>query len=259
MCYDKKVGTKLEVDYARIYGTTPTEIEHYRKELEEGLKAKSYYQSGFDHSLNPVITNDQPKDIQFYQWGLMPWFSKTPQDAVISARKCLNARGETIFDKPSFREPALKKRCLVTCVDGFYEHFHFGKQTYPFFIYRKDDKPMTFAGLWDVWKDPDGVKRHSYSIVTTKANKLLTRIHNNPKSESAESRIPVILPEELMWDWLNPINDQADKDLIRSLIQTYPDENLTAHPVRKLKGNAGTGNKPIASEPFEYPELALAF
>lgn len=112
----------------------------------------------------------------------------------------LNARGETIFEKPSFRTSAKNHRCIIY-VAGFYEHHHYNNKTYPFFIYRKDAQPMALAGLWSEWKNPDtGGRLNTFSIVTTKGNKMMARIHNNPKLK--EPRMPVILPSELEDEWL---------------------------------------------------------
>lgn len=106
-----------------------------------------------------------------------------------SWNQTLNARGESIFEKPAFRNSARNKRCIVH-VEGFYEHHHFGKRTYPDFIRLKDHDDFALAALWEECKDPaTGVALHTFSIVTTEANDLLRRIHNNPKLEGP--RMPV--------------------------------------------------------------------
>jgi putative SOS response-associated peptidase YedK len=119
----------------------------------------------------------------------------------------------------------------------------------------KDDSPMTFAGLWDEWKDEaSGIVRRTYTVVTTRANPMMARIHNNPKLEEGP-RMPLILPKELEQDWLKPIHEKADHDLIETLIQPYDEEELEAFTVRRLRGKEGVGNKPEAVQSFRYAEL----
>lgn len=136
----------------------------------------------------------------------------------------LNARGETIFEKSSFRTAAKNNRCIIY-VDGFYEHHHYNKKTYPFYIYRKDKQPMALAGLWSEWKNPDtGGTLNTFSIVTTNGNAMMAKIHNNPNLE--EPRMPVILPTELEDKWLHSINDELDIKAIKELIREYPEDEL---------------------------------
>jgi len=162
----------------------------------------------------------------------------------------LNARGETLFDKASFKNSAKNKRCLLQ-IDGFYEHHHYKGKTYPFFITRKDKLPLTLAGLWVNWLNKDtGETIKSFTIVTTKANDLLTKIHNNPKLK--EPRMPFLLSDDLADDWLST---NENKDEITSLIQPYTVNELTAHTVRRLRGKADPGNVKEISDPFEYADL----
>ncbi|MGM1055625.1 MAG: SOS response-associated peptidase [Bacteroidota bacterium] len=138
----------------------------------------------------------------------------------------MECQGETIFEKPSFRESAKNNRCLIY-IDGFYEHHHFNGKTFPFYIHRKNDKPLFLAGLWSEWTDQEtGVTLNIFSIVTTKGNKMLAKIHNNPKLEGP--RIPLILPQELEDKWLDPIENELDIKSIQELIKEYPDEELDA-------------------------------
>src|SRR5690606_22562711 len=165
----------------------------------------------------------------------------------------LNARGETIFEKNSFRSAAKKSRCLIY-VDGFYEHHHFNKETYPFFIHRKDKEPMILAGLYNEWNNPDtGGKLTSFSIVTTTGNSMMGQIHNNPKLDGP--RMPVILPDELADKWLIEYKDELDKRSIEELVREYPATELSAYTVDKLRGKNSKGNSEEASKPFYYAEL----
>jgi putative SOS response-associated peptidase YedK len=258
MCYDKSYLSQKIERYAKRYANSPEEEEFVKKQISDLNITPTHYVNGYVHPLAPVITNEDPKLIQAFSWGLIPSWSKDAFSAVKISNQCLNARGETIFDKPAFRSAATRRRCLVICVDGFFEYYHYAKSTYPHFIKLKNNEPMTFAGLWERWENIEqGLVMHTYTIVTTTANKFMQKIHNNPKREGAESRMPVILPKALERDWLKPINDKADKELLQQLLLPYPVDLMEAYPVRQLKGKHGIGNVPEANEPFDYPELAL--
>ncbi len=254
MCYDKEYLARKNYNYAKRYSHSLEDIEYYRKQLEQFPPA--YYVSGFSHPRVPVITDDHPNEIQGFSWGLIPFWVKDAFTAVKLSNQCLNARGETIFEKPAFKNSAMRKRCLITCIDGFFEHYHFKGKKYPYFISLKDDEPMTFAGLWERWENKEeGIIRNTYTIVTTKANKLMAHLHNNPKRELGDSRMPVILPKELEREWLKPINDKVDKEMIQELIKPFPDDLMEAWPVRQLKGKNGVGNSELAHQKFDYAEL----
>ena len=165
----------------------------------------------------------------------------------------MNARGETIFEKPSFRDAAKNNRCIIY-IDGFYEHHHFKNNTYPFFIQKKDKNPIALAGLWSEWiNSKTGGKINTFSIVTTEGNSLMSKIHNNPKLKGP--RMPLILPEEIEEKWLNPIIEELDIHLIQDLIQSYPADELKAHTVNKLRGKDYKGNVEEISEEVIYKEL----
>ncbi|MFC4094848.1 SOS response-associated peptidase [Euzebyella saccharophila] len=171
--------------------------------------------------------------------------------------KTLNARGETIFELPSFRDSAKKRRCLIH-IDGFYEHHHFDDNTYPFFISRKDEKPLTLASLWSEWTNKeDGSHWNTFSVVTTEGNPLMSNIHNNPKLKGP--RMPLILPEELENDWIEPYDenlwDKGQKKALEELIQSYPEEELKAHTVARLRGKEYAPNISDISEHIIYKEL----
>jgi putative SOS response-associated peptidase YedK len=204
-----------------------------------------------------VFTNEKPDEPQAFVWGLIPSWVKSAVDAKKFYNQTLNARGETIFEKPSFKTPAKSKRCLVY-IDGFYEFYHAGGKTYPFHIVMKDDSPMALAGLYDEWVNKEtGEIVHSVTLVTTKANETMSRIHNNPKAD--EARMPVILPKEKQNEWLAPIHSDEDRKRIEALIVPFDDSQLKYYTVRPLKGKNAVGDTPEALEEFEYPELALLF
>lgn len=253
MCYDKAYLTKRQERYTQWYGTNPAEVEYLKEQLTILNLGPVYHASGFDHPLVPVITTAESR-IEAYSWGLIPYWVKSPAEAVTISNSTINARVESMFEKPAFREPARNKRCLVI-VDGFFEHHHKSNKTFPHYIRLKNDEPMLLAGLWDEWTDKNSaITRHTYAIVTTKANPLMARIHNNPKLE-AGPRMPLILPKELAKSWLMPINEKIDQELIESIIHPNDENELEAFPVRKLRRKEAVGNIPDALQPHRYQEL----
>jgi putative SOS response-associated peptidase YedK len=253
MCYDKRYLTQKLEKYARRYGHDEAEVSFIYKQIEQLNLPPAYHASGFDHPFVPIIY-DKTKSVTKMSWGLIPNWTKTAAEAVQISNRTINARAETMFEKSAFREAARERRCLVL-VDGFYEHHHKNSKTFPHHIHFKDDAPMTLAGLWDEWHDPaSGLVRRTYTVVTTRANALLARIHNNPKSEEGP-RMPLILPKEVEWEWLKPAGTKEDQQLIADLVKSYDEKALEAFTVRRLRGKEAVGNKPAAIEPVRYPEL----
>ncbi len=201
-----------------------------RKDIEDWFKAQFNYETfipaysacGFTYPSLPCITNDNPHEITNLQWGLIPFWVKDVQSANKIRQQALNARSETIFEKPTFRHLIMSRRCLIL-VDGFFEWRHYNKKTYPYYIRLKNHEPFALAGIWDTWNNADGggiIK--TCSVITTRANPLLEKIHNTQK------RMPVILTRENEKVWL----DNADKDTIQSLLKSYQGE-MEAHTVTK--------------------------
>ncbi|MFZ4520833.1 MAG: SOS response-associated peptidase [Bacteroidales bacterium] len=165
-----------------------------------------------------VIANEAPDTMQFFRWGLIPsWHIgdmgvDTGHDPYLPR---INARAETVLEKPSFKNAFRNRRCLVPAT-GFFEW----KRT-PWVIGLKNGDPFCFAGLWDKWVSPDGEIIHSFTIITTRPNKLMIQIHD---------RMPVILRREDEQRWIAP---QPDPTLVE-LLQPYPEEEMEAWPVSKL-------------------------
>jgi len=254
MCYDVRYMTKKKIEYAKRYGGTDEEV----KELEEQLIKLEpikmvYHTTGFMHWKIPVITNKSPNKIEFFQWGIIPFWTKDIKSGMTFSNKTLNARGETMFEKSSYRAAAKSRRCLII-TDGFFEHHHLGGKTYPFHIQLQDEAPMSMAGLWEKWVDKStGEVLFTVAIVTTQGNPLMANIHNNPKA--AGPRMPVILNKENEKDWLN---DDLEKEEVLQLVQPYDAALMKAFPVSRLRGKEAIGNVPEANTAVEYPELALA-
>jgi putative SOS response-associated peptidase YedK len=172
------------------------------------------------------IPNDGKNQADFFLWGLIPSWAKDP---AIGSR-LINARAETLAEKPSFRGSFKYKRCLIVA-DGFYEwQAQPGSKTkIPHFIYLKDHRPFAFAGLWDEWQPPDGGPVRTATIITTSPNELMATLHN---------RMPVILTQDDYAQWLDPTPRSAES--LASLLRPYPAEEMSAHPVSTLVNSPGT-------------------
>lgn len=252
MCYDIRYLTRLKEEYASQYGEGEEEISHMTQQLDR--VSPRFHANGFDHPDVPVITNEHPQEFSFFSLGLIPAWSKNPNEAVKLAKQTINARSETIFEKAAFKEPARNKRCLII-LDGFYEHHHRHGITFPYHVRMKNEMPFSVAGLWDEWVDRDsGLVKRTISIVTTRANDLLGKIHNHPKLEDGP-RMPVILPRNKEKEWLMPVKSKTDREYIQSLCVPYDPEEMEAYTVTRLKGKAAAGNTPKAIEKIHYQEL----
>ncbi len=152
-----------------------------------------------------IISNEKPHELSFHYWGLLPPWAKDLR----MAYKMINARGETLEEKPAFKSAFKSKRCLIPA-DGFYEWKKQDKQKIPYFIRLKSREMFAFAGLWEEWKDAQGRTRSTFTIITTAANTLMRDLHH---------RMPVILPPPLEKEWLkNP----HIKDLKKMLLPFDP-------------------------------------
>ena len=152
------------------------------------------------------------------RWGLVPSWAKDPR----SGDRMINARAESLADKPAYQRAFQKHRCLVPA-DGFYEWQPRGRRKQPMFIHRRDGEPMAFAGLWAAWRDandPDGEWLRTCAIVTTDANGTLAPLHN---------RMPVVLEARDWQRWLDPAVE--DDDALGSMLVPAADDLLVAYPV----------------------------
>lgn len=252
MCYDVKTSLEAQLKRAKHYNDEKA-INEINEKLVPLTDLPIHHRQGHSHPKMLIYTNESPKYPMVSQWGLIPFWSKSLTDAKKFWNNTLNARGETIFEKLSFRESAKHKRCLIY-LDGFYEHHHYKGKTYPFLIFRKDHEPMIMAGLWSEYTDKEtGEILNTFSIVTTSGNELLSKIHNNPKLK--EPRMPVIIPDELANEWLMDYNDELDRKRIEELMQCYPKEELEAYTVDRLRGKEYMGNREEITHKFDYKEL----
>lgn len=149
------------------------------------------------------------------RWGLIPAWAK---DSAMGA-KMINARSETVTEKPTFRSAFKQRRCLILA-DGFYEWKKQQGRKQPFYYQLEKGQPFGFAGLWERWKAPEGDFWETCTILTTDANELLAKVHD---------RMPVLLHREDYDQWLDP--GVRDTEALRSLLRPYEAEAMTARPV----------------------------
>jgi putative SOS response-associated peptidase YedK len=252
MCYDIK--TSLETQLKRAEKDQDLQaIADIRERLAPLTDLPLHHASGFTHPDLLIYTNSSPNFPEVATWGLVPHWTKDSAQQKKLWNATLNARGETLFEKPAFRDAAQHQRCIIY-VDGFYEHHHHAGKTYPFFIHQKEKQPLALAGLWSEWRNPQtkGLLR-SFSIVTTTANTLMQHIHNNPKLKAP--RMPFILPQKLEDAWLKPITDDSGKQNLQKLIRPLADRELTAYPVARLRGKEYKGNVESVSDEVFYTDL----
>lgn len=252
MCYDIKASLEAQLKRAKRKNDKAI-IAEIEKTLIPYTDLPLFHVSGFQHPKLLIYTERSPFYPEISTWGLVPHWIKNKVQLKKFWNQTLNARGESIFEKPAFRDSAVHNRCIIY-VDGFYENHHFKNKTFPYHIVPKNNDSLALAGLYSEWTDTEtGEILNTFSIVTTKGNSLLAKIHNNPKLEGP--RMPLILPKELEDLWLKPIKDELDKKAIMELIKSYPSEMLDSFTVQKLRGKNYLGNVPEVCNPFKYTEL----
>ena len=185
-----------------------------------------------------VVRNSSDDDRQWamLRWGLIPFWAK---DASIGNRM-INARGETVSEKPSFRHAFRHRRCLVAA-DGFYEWQKKGRQKQPYYVHLKEHQPLAFAGLWERWQPKDSPQQpvETCTIITTVANELMRDIHE---------RMPVILSPDDYHVWLDPDIQVADE--LESLLVPYPSERMAVDAVSTFVNSpANDGPKCVEVQP----------
>lgn len=171
-----------------------------------------------------VVANNHPQQLDFFVWGLIPPWAKDP---TIGSR-LINARAETLAEKPAFRNAYRRRRCLILA-DGFYEWRKEAGTAHktPMYIRLKSGEPFAFAGLWEVWNSPLGDVVLSCTIITTAANDLVATIHD---------RMPVILPREAYDRWLDPAEQRPTE--LAPLLKPYPAEEMEAYAVSTQVNNS---------------------
>lgn len=201
----------------RMSITTPIEELRWRFKVEISDKLyKPRYNAAPSQDIL-VIPEESPHRASLFRWGLIPHWAKDPA----IGNRLINARAETVAEKPAFRTPFIKHRCLVLS-DGFYEWDKKSAQHIPYRVILKGQKPFVFAGLCDYWKDDKGNEVRSFAIITTEANSLVSKVHD---------RMPVILPREAEEEWLDP---RLDLDKAKKMLTSYPSNEMEMYPVSTL-------------------------
>jgi putative SOS response-associated peptidase YedK len=175
------------------------------------------------------------------RWGFLPAWVKDPKDFPL----VINARGETLTEKPTFRNAVRRRRC-VFLADGFYEWRRQGREKAPFLIRMQDRGPMPLAGLWETFSHPEGGEIDTAAIVTTSANGTLAAVHD---------RMPVILDADGVTRWLDPDGGEARGDLEETmrLVRPCPDEWIDLTPVSS-RVNKVENDDPGVQEPAGSPQ-----
>jgi len=170
-----------------------------------------------------TIINDGSKNrVGLLKWGLIPSFAKDQKIGI----SMINAKSETLMEKPSFKSSFQTKRCVILA-DSFYEWKKEDNKKIPMRIGLNNHQIFPMAGLWSTFIKPDGSKIHSTTIITTKANALMSEIHD---------RMPVILNDESVKTWLNPRNH--DLNMLSKVLQPYDSKAMYSYPVSSVVNNA---------------------
>lgn len=210
MCYHTALIARPD-QLARRFGRSDARIRDFRP---------MYHISAFTHAEYPVVTDDE--QFEYFRWGLIPFWTRGIDDALTIRNRTINARSESVFTKPSFREPIRKRRCLVPA-SGYFDWRHDGGRKIPYYITLKDRPLFAFAGIYDSWRNPvTGEEVPTFSILTTRANRLMSFIHNT------NFRMPVILRREDEETWLDPSLTQRQVD---DLLQSYPDREMQGRTI----------------------------
>jgi putative SOS response-associated peptidase YedK len=186
-----------------------------------------------------ILKNDT---ISIASWGLIAPWSKTTADARKSQSLAINARSETVHEKPTFRAAFRRSRCLVPASGYFEWATELGqyKTRQPVYISRNDNKLLAFAGIHDSWISPEGEVRESVAIITRDAVNELAKVH---------SRMPMFLPSDRWGQWMDP--ELQDVNKVRALFENFqPDANLRYWPVADLV-NSIRNNGPELTTPIE--------
>ncbi|TVR68505.1 MAG: SOS response-associated peptidase [Marinilabiliales bacterium] len=242
MCYHYSIA-RTATEIAARYGIEPAPVPINPEPVY-------YHVNGFNHNPLPVVYKDVDGGhlkLEFMRWGLVPGWVKGEDQAMKMRSATLNARAETVADKPSFRAAFRYRPCLVPAT-GYFEWMHHKGKKYPFFIHLPGRELFSFAGVWEEWiNEQSGEILRSYSIITCDANPLAARIHNTKK------RMPAILSENSAGVWLET---DENRDSRLALLKPYEDSEMDAYSISRLITSRNKdSNSPEVTEPYRYPEL----
>lgn len=198
-----------------------------------GADLKPRYNIAPGQDVLAVVRDEGTNRLARFRWGLIPSWADDPA----IGNRMINARAETVSRKPGFRSAFEKRRCLVVS-DGFYEWRREGKKKTPFYVCMRSGKPFGLAGLYEVWRPPEGREIRSCTIITTEANDLLRSIHD---------RMPVIVPKEAEDLWLDPAVREQSRLL--AVLRPYGAGEMRAYAV-SARVNSPANDSPDNIRPF---------
>ncbi|MFO7541820.1 MAG: SOS response-associated peptidase [Thiobacillus sp.] len=190
-------------------------------DLNETLNLPPRYNIAPSQEVAAVRTGLHRRELVMLHWGLIPAWAKDMK----TGYSLINARAETVAEKPAFRTAYKKRRCIIPA-SGFYEWKAVAGGKQPYYLTLKNDEPMGLAGLWEHWQSPEGRVIESCSILVTDANALVKQVHD---------RMPVILPKEAYAAWLDP--EEQTPEHLASLLRPFDAEKMTAWPVSRQVNN----------------------
>lgn len=243
MCRDNSYNAKRDIHIVRWA-------------LQQAPEYIPFYHRVSGTSEWPVILRDTVEGNNvsiFAHWGLIPFWTKTKQDGIKASNSMVNARRETIFEKPAYKNLVYKSRCILPST-GFFEHHHItrGKKdvSIPFYIKRTDDEIFGLGAIYTTWTDKTtGEMITSFSVVTQPANALMEKIHNH--GDNAH-RMPLILDRNMEAAWMNPNTPQGTVDQI--LNYSIAADKLNAWPIQSVR-KRDRPDGPELWERVEVPEI----
>jgi putative SOS response-associated peptidase YedK len=241
MCFNMSIVTemqRLEHDFNAVFEQLDTEA------LFTDGKIEVYNASAFTHPVWPILTVGRPGFFSRANWGLVPSWVRDRKKAIELRRMTLNARSETIWERPSFRTAASAFRRCIIPVDGFFEPFHHEKKSYPFFIHRQGEL-FGLGGLYDLWRGPESGEEYvGFSVLTRASRGIVDTIHH------AKHRMPLIIPESMYSRWLD---DRLAREEVEQIISDGEYTQLKAHPVSmELYRGVEAAYSPGIREVVEY-------
>lgn len=241
--------------YAVVKTNTKALIENgIIDEKQLSLFEDKQFVKGFDFPIMPVISNDNPSNIQMFRWGFVPAKTASTEKATefLQQYNTLNAKAENLFESRLYGEAIRKQRCLVLC-SGFFEWRHknpnkTNSEKYPFYVSLKDEGMFVFGGIWEKFTDKNtGEIIHTYAIITTAANELMELVHNKKK------RMPLIIEPGKAMKWLDA--DLSEEE-IKTYFEPFDSGKLKATPIKKINPRLQYDNDPGITVYYHYQELS---
>ena len=201
-----------------VSASPPDQIARYFDAVDDGEHAlEPNYNVAPTADVYAVLVDGGVRRLETLHWGLVPFWAKSPS----AGYKMINARAETVATKNAYRKAFRRKRCIIPA-DGFYEWQRRPEGRLAYAVRRRDGRPMAFAGLWEVWRNPDkpDEELHSCTVITGEANEKMAAVHD---------RMPVMLPPSAWDTWLDPQVD--DVDLLGKFLVPAPPELIELRPV----------------------------